>query len=129
MEIQHASNKVGETSKSTLGGTTSHGYPASWDLTVKVYRTTGSGTAQTGSALYTKSYTVTNPDVIPLDDVTLVAFFSAVGVDPEVLKTEARRRLKGERERERQGREHLARPTAPAAIRAGITSGSSSDPS
>ena len=36
-----------------------------------------------------------------LDDVTLVAFFEAVGVDPEVLKTEARRRLKGERERER----------------------------
>ena len=36
-----------------------------------------------------------------LDDVTMVAFFEAVGVDPEVLKTEARRRLKGERERER----------------------------
>ena len=36
-----------------------------------------------------------------LDDVTMVAFFEAVGVDREVLKTEARRRLKGERERER----------------------------
>ena len=36
-----------------------------------------------------------------LDDVTMVAFFEACGVDPEVLKTEARRRLKGERERER----------------------------
>ena len=45
-----------------------------------------------------------------LDDVTMVAFFEAVGVDPQALKTEARRRLKGERERERGGAKGGADP-------------------
>ena len=35
-----------------------------------------------------------------LDDVALGAFFEAMSIDSNVLKTEARRRLKGERERE-----------------------------
>jgi ATP-dependent Clp protease ATP-binding subunit ClpC len=51
-----------------------------------------------------------------LDDVTLVAFFQSIGVDRTVLRTEARRRLDLERERER-GIDKKAQTNSPAGPR------------
>ena len=54
-----------------------------------------------------------------LDDVTLVAFFQSIGVDRTVLRTEARRRLDLERERER-GIDKKAQTNSPAGPMAAI---------
>lgn len=77
MQHQLASNKSGETSKSSIGGNRSHGYPAEWDVGLRVFNA-DSGWQISGAALRQFEWTYKNPDGVggsnPATNNTRVVF-------------------------------------------------------
>jgi hypothetical protein len=71
--VQHqiASNFAGETTKSAINGSTSHGYPASWKLGLRVFNA-DSNWQISGSALREIEWTYINPDGAPNENSRVV---------------------------------------------------------